>query len=167
MIYIDFDGVILDTVKLMFEEWDNCDKVEEMDRKKYFQNLNWKYILNNSSEINNSISYLKQMNSKKTCILTKINSLDNEGVAKVEWVRENNIKQNIILVPYTTSKADIVDAKGNILIDDCLKNLDEWEKNGGTGILFDINNDNYDSWNMPNEKGYKTISDLSEVFNFE
>ena len=163
MIYIDFDGVILDTEKLLFEEWrknPNRNSLPEIEKIKYIQNSNWNYILNNSSIINDSIYYLNSINPNNSAILTKIHSI-NEGKEKIEWIKKNNVKQNIILVPYNSKKSDIVSATNNILIDDCLKNLDEWSDNNGKPILFDINNDNYDSWNQPNTKGYQKVLSLS------
>ena len=130
MIFIDFDGVILDTEKLLFEEWrknPNRHLLPEIEKIKYIQNSNWNYILNNSEIINDSIYYLKQMNPKTSFILTKIHSLSNEGVEKVKWIKSHRIKQNIILVPHIVKKTDMVDVNGNILVDDSLKNLREWE----------------------------------------
>ena len=41
------------------------------------------------------------------------------------------IKQNLILVPYYCKKTDMVDPDGNILVDDCLYNLYDWEDKQG------------------------------------
>ena len=121
MLYIDFDGVILDTEPLLFEKWRENPYRHLLPREekiKYIQTVDWEYIINNSSVINDAIYYLKQMDPTKTAILTKIHSMENEGVAKVKWRVSNNIKQPIILVPYLVNKTDMVDAKGNILVDD-------------------------------------------------
>ena len=166
MIYIDFDGVILDTNELLFEEWrKNPDRhlLSEFDKIKYIQKSNWNYIINNSDIINDSIYYLQQMDPNQSSILTKIHSLDNEGIAKIRWLRDKGIKQSIILVPYAVKKTDVVDASGNILVDDSLKNLDEWKKDNGIPIFFDINNDDYDSWQQPNIKKYQKVLDLSKI----
>lgn len=165
MIYFDFDGVILDTEELLFEEWrkiPNRHELSEEDKIKYIQASDWDYIINNSHIINDSIYYLNQMDPSKTAILTKIHSMENEGNAKVRWLRKMNIKQSIILVPYMLKKTNLVDASGNILVDDCLANLYDWEKNNGMPILFDIDNDNYDSWHQPNVKGYQKVLSLSK-----
>lgn len=164
MLYIDFDGVILDTEGLLFEEWrknPNRHSLSEFDKIKYIQNSDWNYIINNSEIINDSIYYLKQMDPNESAILTKIHSLSNEGVSKVRWLREQGVKQSIILVPYMVKKTDIVDASGNILVDDCLKNLDDWVNCNGTPMFFDINDDGYDSWNKPNVKKYQRVLNLS------
>ena len=165
MIYIDFDGVILDTEPLLFEEWrKNPDRhlLPEIEKIKYIQNSNWNYILNNSQIINDSVYYLNQMDPKTSFILTKIHSSLNEGNEKVKWIRSKEIKQRIILVPYYQKKCDMVNAKGNILVDDCLKNLYEWEEYGGKPIFFDMDNDDYDSWQQPNVRGYQKVLSLSK-----
>lgn len=165
VLYIDFDGVILDTEGLLFEEWrKNSDrhKLSEMEKIRYIQNSDWDYIINNSDIINDSIYYLKHIDPSQSNILTKIHSLDNEGMAKIKWLRENGVKQNIILVPYMFKKTDVVDANGNVLIDDCLKNLDHWVNANGYPVFFDINDDGYDSWQQPNIKKYQKVLDLSK-----
>lgn len=61
MLYIDFDGVILDTEILLFEEWrrnPNRHLLSKEVKIKYIQDSNWNYVLNNSSIINDSIYYL-------------------------------------------------------------------------------------------------------------
>lgn len=162
--YIDFDGVILDTEELLFKEWRkriDHERLSEIEKIRYVQDADWNYILNNSAVINDSIYYLKNIDFNSSVILTKIHSLTNEGSAKVNWIRRNGLKQSIILVPYDVKKSDMAMASGNILIDDCLRNLDDWVNNGGYPILFDINDDNYDSWGKYNNKGYRRVRSLS------
>ena len=166
MIYIDFDGVILDTEDLLFEDWrkiPNHKNLSEEEKIKYIQNIDWNFIINNSDAINDSIYYLHESDPNKTTILTKVHSLDNEGKAKNEWKRRNNIKQPIILVPYYYKKTEFVDAKDNILYDDCLRNLDDWICSGGFPVFFDKDNDGYDSWNQPNTKGYQKVMSLKDI----
>lgn len=162
--YIDFDGVILDTEELLFKEWRKRiehKKLSEIEKIRYVQEADWNYILNNSPVINDAIYYLKNIDFNSSVILTKVHSLTNEGSAKVNWIRRNGLKQSIILVPYDVKKSDMAMAGGNILIDDCLRNLDDWVNNGGYPILFDINDDNYDSWGKYNNKGYCRVRSLS------
>lgn len=165
MIYIDFDGVILDTEKILFEEWrrnPNRGHLPEIEKIKYIQKADWRYIINNSNVINDAIYYLKQMDFSKTAILTKIHSSNNEGTEKIKWLRENGLKQDVILVPYIFKKSDVVNAEGNILIDDCLKNIKDWNDSGGTGFFFDMDNDDYDSWQQPNVERYEKVLSLSK-----
>lgn len=162
--YIDFDGVILDTEELLFKEWRKRiehKKLSEIEKIRYVQEADWNYILNNSPVINDAIYYLKNIDFNSSVILTKVHSLTNEGSAKVNWIRRNGLKQSIILVPYDVKKSDMAMASGNILIDDCLRNLDDWVNSGGYPILFDINDDNYDSWGKYNNKGYRRVRSLS------
>lgn len=164
MLYIDFDGVILDTEELLFKEWrknPNRHSLPESEKIKYIQASDWDYILNYSEVINDSVYYLKYMDPNSSFILTKVHSLENEGSSKIKWIRKQGIEQSVILVPYDLKKCDVVDAAGNILIDDCLKNLDEWVERGGKPIFFDYDNDDIDSWQKPNVKCYKKVMDLS------
>lgn len=166
MIYIDFDGVILDTEELLFEEWrKNPDRfsLPESEKIKYIQQADWNFIVYNSPIINDSIYYLSQMDPSKSFILTKIHSQDNEGYAKIKWLREMGVKQGIYLNPHLLKKTDIVDAYGNILIDDSLRNLKDWENSGGSPIFFDIDDDNIDTWQQPNTYGYQRVRDLSKI----
>lgn len=168
MLYIDFDGVILDTGPLLFYEWEQIPNhrfLPEAEKVKYIERADWKSILKESLVVNDSINILKQMDPTKSFILTKIHSYENEGLAKIEWARENDIKQQVILVPYGSRKCDIVDARGNILVDDSLFNLDEWEASGGSGVFFDIDDDNIDSWQQPNTKGYQRVLSLESFLN--
>ena len=55
---------------------------------------------------------------------------------KLAWVKRylgEDIKVNIVM---REEKKDYVKGKGYILIDDLKRNIDEWEDQGGTGILF-------------------------------
>lgn len=169
MLYIDFDGVILDTEPLLFEEWrknPNRHLLPESEKIKYIQNCNWNYIVNNSAVINDSVYYLKEMNPSASCILTKVHSLENESVEKIKWLRGKGVKQSVIIVPHYFKKTEMVDARGNVLVDDCLKNLDDWVQAGGIPIFFDGNDDDYDSWNQKNIKQYRKTLTLSMYNNY-
>jgi 5'(3')-deoxyribonucleotidase len=55
---------------------------------------------------------------------------------KIQWMRRNfgpDIKVNVV---YREEKKERCTGKGDILIDDYRKNIDEWISYGGTGILF-------------------------------
>ena len=165
MLYIDFDGVILDTEELLFEEWrknPNRYLLPESEKIRYVHDANWNFIINNSKVINDSLYYLKQMDPSKSFILTKIHSEGNEGTEKIKWLRKNDIKQGIYLVPHKIKKTEIVDASGNALIDDSLKNLQDWQLAGGNSFFFDIDNDNIDSWGQFNKEGYKRVRSLEK-----
>lgn len=165
--FIDFDGVILDTSPLLFEKWrkHKHEGLTEEDKIAYVKTQDWPYILYNSPVINDSLYYLRQLDNETTSILTVVHSLENEGVAKVKFLREHNIKLPIILVPYPVDKANIVDCHNNILIDDRIYNLDVWVENGGHAIFFNKNNLDYDEWHQENINYPKvrTLNNLDKI----
>ena len=79
-IYIDFDGVILDTDTTI----NNIIKDNNIDKKEYISNCNWDNLLNSTDVINNSINYLKE-SKLDINLLSKISTLE-EGIAKVQYV---------------------------------------------------------------------------------
>ena len=158
-IYVDFDGVIKDTDKIIDLEYS---KVDNIKRSEFVKNYDWDKLLEVSDVINNSLDYL--INTKyDVYILSKISSM-NEGIAKVKYLRESGVNINIHLVPTQVSKSDVVIAKGNILIDDKVYNLDEWENNGGLGIFFNKDDLDYDVRGNKNTK-YKKINSLDILCN--
>ena len=153
-VYVDFDGVILDTDTIIDRDYS---KIDDIKRSDFIKNYDWNKLVNEASVINNSLDNLK--NSKfDTYILSKISSM-NEGIAKVNYLRDNGVLTNIHLVPTKVSKSDVVSAEGNILIDDKVYNLDEWEEKGGISIFFNKDNLDYDIRGNKNIK-YKKISNL-------
>ena len=155
--YIDFDGVIMDTYMPLF-----CDYFAKRDAGIYVDDTehviskNWQEVLNNSLVINDSIRIIKELNPNDIAILTRIHSLENEGVSKIKFLRDNGIMCNIILVPYQVKKTDVVLANNSILVDDAIFNLEEWEMAGGLPIFFDTYNNNVDGWGVENKKYIKT-----------
>ena len=152
-IYIDFDGVILDTDTTI----DNIISDKNIDKKEYIKTCDWDNLLNNTDIINNSLKYLKE-SKRDINLLSKISTLE-EGIGKVKYLKDNGIDMNIHLVPTKISKSDIVDPKGNILIDDKVYNLDEWKSKGGISIFFNKDNNDIDIYGKVNTE-YKKISDL-------
>ena len=141
MIYFDCDGTILDTEDLLFEEWrKNPDRANLPSGAKidYIRKADWRSILYDAPILSNSIEILKEIDPMKSAILTKIHSRDNEGKWKEIYFREKGVKQKIIFVPYYCKKTEIVIARGNELVDDCLKNVRDWQDNEGEAYFFDI-----------------------------
>ena len=157
--YVDFDGVIFDTESIIFDDNYYMMKTNpDFDKEKYVQNINWYEVLLKSEQINNSIEILKELKND-IIILTKTNSLNNEATAKIRILRELNIKSDVILVPFYLKKTDVVSAKDNLLIDNTVHNLEEWELDGGIPIFFNKDNEDYDNWDVKNTK-YKKIKSL-------
>lgn len=162
MRYIDLDGVILDTENLIFNKLlFNCNNLTEDFIFPYVVNINWAYILKNSKEINDAINILKELDPTDSAILTKVHS-DQEADAKINYFKELGIKQKVIITPYTKRKDEMVDAKNNILIDDCLKNLRQWLNAGGYPMFFDRNENNIDSWDEYNVKKFQRVLRIDE-----
>ena len=86
-------------------------------------------------------------------ILTHVNS-DGEIIAKLNYFKEVLPEVKVMAVPKEIRKADAVDPKGNILVDDFLGNLDYWHEKGGISIKFS---------DSGKECIYQTITDLSEL----
>ena len=164
--YIDLDGVILDTLPWVFKEWMQMPDYKHksiIQMHKYLENKNWNELLPKSAIINDAIKILNSINDSDVAILTKVHSLENEGKAKIKFLRSLGIKQEIILVPFSISKTDVVNAHGNILFDDTLSNLEQWQKEGGIALFFDSKGTNIDSYNIKNDK-FKKIDDLNFLF---
>lgn len=164
-IYIDFDGVILDTWEIIFTKYQkkfNTEEIDEINLKKVMLEIGWESILKNSREINNSLDKIKQLNKKQNvCVLSKVNSKEEEK-AKKKYLLLNGIS-TMCFVPYNASKTQFVDANGNILIDDDLKNLNDWQNCGGIPIFFNEKLDDYDSYGKKNDK-YIIINDLLKIY---
>ena len=164
-IYVDFDGVILDTWDVIFKKYYekyNTFYIKENNIKKIMLDIGWNYILENSKEINDSLEKFKKIGKTYDIyILSKINSKQEQD-AKTNFLLKNNIKK-MYFVPYNLSKIQYVDPYNNILIDDEIKNLEEWEQHGGIAIFFDKNLNKYDSYGNKNNK-YLTINDLLKIY---
>lgn len=167
--YIDFDGVILDTSPLLFKRWREMEHetLNETDKIAYIKEQDWVFILDNSPVINGSLDVLKQLDIERNSILTTVHSLENEGVSKVKYLRKNGVWLPVILVPYVIDKAQMVDAKNNILIDDRIHNLEVWQQHGGHSVFFNKNNLDFDEWHQVNIKYPKirTLNDINKMRN--
>ena len=140
IIYLDFDGVIFDTVSIILDLMTKEKISFSDDCNSFFEKMDWEYILNNAEEINNSVEYIK--NSKKNIkILTHVSSIL-EMQNKINFIIDKIGNFEIICVPKSIRKSLVVSAKNNILIDDSKKNVYDWENNGGKGILFNSEIDN-------------------------
>lgn len=156
-LYIDFDGVILDTITPLYADYKK-QNIQEKDAKKFYENYPWQNIIKDKYIINNSIGNLQEViDSDKfnLAILTHINSL-HEAVLKIEYLRKYFKDITIIPCPKEISKTKMIHTKDSILIDDYAGNLREWEKAGGIGIRFNLKG---------NGKGFKVIKNLNEIIN--
>lgn len=157
-LYIDFDGVISDTIDVTYAMLKDAgisrDDFEKVNN--FYKNLDWNFILESTPLINNSMDEIKKIiasNKFDVAILTHVSS-QNEAVAKIKFIRKYLTEITIIPVPKEVSKTNMVRAKDSILIDDFTGNLDEWEENGGIGVKFSKEN---------KKTKYINITNLSEI----
>lgn len=156
--YVDFDGVIFDSLCLLFdEEYESLKITNEEAKTNYIQSKDWNLILEKSEIINDAVNILKEL--KDVAILTKVNSLENEAEAKIRKIRSLGLENEIILSPYTVNKTDVVNPVGNILVDDTLSVLDDWNEKGGISIFFNKDNLDFDGRGTVN-KNYPKITSL-------
>ena len=153
-LYIDFDGVILDTIPHLYQAADEAG-VERSDSK-FYETFDFKKILKDGNILNDSINCIRKIiESKKfnVSILTHINSLQ-EGIDKVEYLRRYFKDITIILVPKKISKTKMIHTQGSILIDDYAHNLREWESEGGISVRFS---------QKRNGKGFLVVDKLDQI----
>ena len=136
-LYIDFDGVILDTITPLYRDYE--DQKVTPDKR--------------IDDGINDIDKIIESDKFNLAILTHVNSL-NEAVLKIKYLRKYFKDITIIPVPKAISKTKMIHTKDAILIDDYAGNLREWKEEGGIGIRFN---------QKGNAKGFKVIKDLREV----
>ena len=157
-LYIDFDGVIMNTNKSITNLLDKhkIDRTNFNETKEFLTNINWEEILKESSEISNAFFHLKEIKSKgvfNVAILTHV-CTTKEAELKRKVILDNVGNLELIPVPREIDKCHYVDPKDAILIDDYSKNLELWEANGGIGIKFTDKEYNK----------FKSIYNLSDIF---
>ncbi len=156
-LYIDFDGVIVNTIEISYAmaERQGLEKNYE-NYLQFFQTLNWEEVFEKAKPINdafNAIKRIKDTGKYNVAILTHVTSL-HEIEAKVKYIRKYLKNITIISVPKSLSKTEMLDARDAILVDDYVANLDEWTKSGGRSIKFDLDMDG---------KGYPVIDRLDLI----
>lgn len=145
--YIDFDGVILDSIERMLERKENAGFHNHEDEREFYDyfaytNIHeeeWDYIIRGASPINNSVEIIRELESlkKNIAILTKIHTL-NEMKVKIEDLREHRkIYCPVFFVSPGVEKHNVVIPNGQIFVDDLKNNISLWNENGGKGLLFD------------------------------
>lgn len=157
-LYIDFDGVIVDSIEVTYQMMNkmNIDYKNSKECLRFYQNLDWEAVLKKCKPINNSIECIKELeksNKYNVSILTHVNSIS-EIEEKVKFIRKYLSNITIIPVPKSISKAKMLKAKDAILVDDYVKNLEEWKEENGVGIKFDLD---------MNGKGFRVIDNLKDL----
>ncbi|MBR3898322.1 MAG: hypothetical protein IKJ43_03480 [Bacilli bacterium] len=161
-LYIDFDGVICNTIEITYKmiEERGIDKEDTEAVSNFYRDLDWNKVLDICTNINDSMHNIQKLISSgkfNIAILTHVNSMD-EVIAKVKYIRKFLKDVTIIPVPKSISKTQMINARFSILVDDYNQNLDEWKAAGGIGVRFDLDMDS---------KGFLVIDrldDLLELF---
>jgi hypothetical protein len=139
-LYLDCDGVILDTINKSYQMLRESGITEESEVMKFYSNICWETLIRESGEINNSISKIKCLSKYFDVeILTHVYS-DSEAKAKKVYFAKVLPGINVITVPKEIKKADYVECKGAILVDDYFPNLEYWEEKGGIPVKFSDSN---------------------------
>ncbi len=153
-LYIDFDGVIMNTIDVTYKMADDLGIERNYENYlKFYQKLDWREVLNKSEAISDSwncIQKIIESNKFNVSILTHVISIS-EIEEKVKIIREHFRDITIIPVPKSISKTEMLKAEGSVLVDDFVHNLKEWEAAGGYGVRFDLDMDG---------KGYPVVDRL-------
>jgi len=153
-LYIDCDGVILDTINKSYQMLKEANITTESEVSKFYNSIDWNNLIEISGQINDSINKIKELTKYFDVeILTHVYS-EHEANAKKEYFDKVLKGINVIAVPKTIKKADFVNPTGCILVDDYSSNLMYWEEKGGISVKFSDHEEN-----CP----YAVISDLLEL----
>lgn len=157
-LYLDCDGVILDTINKSYQILRERNIVKEHERRKFYIDTNWDELIKISGEIDNSISKIKILtNYFDIKILTHVNS-DKEASAKISYFKKVLPEIEVIIVPKNIEKANMLDPNGTLLVDDYYPNLEKWKEKGGIPVKFSDSGKEYD---------YITIHDLLDLLKID
>lgn len=157
-LYIDFDGVIVDTMTptyKMLEELGIDTSFDNPKAKEFYSNLDWVKLLRTTPQINDPFKSIKQIRKQglyTPIFLPKVNSMQ-EMDAKVDYIRKYDPDTPIIFVPKNSNKSTMVNPHNAILADDSNWNLYSWREDGGIPVKFSKQED-------PN---FITIQSLEEL----
>lgn len=168
--YCDCDGVILNTIEVGFnimrEIGCNMNNRKEVDY--YFKHVvDWNDIFDRATFINNSIEQIKYLQKQKIfediLILTKLSGALHEERLKRDLFKEKLSDIKVITLQYDLSKSSVVQAKGNVLLDDEIHNCRKWDNENGVAVLFSTYMSNLESniisniRDITNTKGVKKL----------
>lgn len=155
-LYIDFDGVILDTLTPIHNIIKEQNITNDEEKEKLFREYPWKKLINEVAVIENAFENIEEIiksDKFNLAILTHVYSIE-EAVIKIKYIRKYFSDITIIPCPKEISKTKMVHTKDSILIDDYAGNLREWEKEGGIPVRFNLNGSG---------KGFTVIKNLKEI----
>ena len=176
-LYIDCDGVLLNTIEVLYRVFDIFHEHEPtITMTDWLKIIDWSKVLHEAGALNDSVEVVKtfpidkynistktQHGERKVkyvfkpidglAILTTVQSSE-EAFQKIKYIRELGVEHEIIIVPARCDKNEVVSAKGNILVDDHKENLRKWQDAGGIAIQF----------HQEKKKGeFQIINSLSQI----
>lgn len=157
-LYIDFDGVILDTIPYLYEALAkaNIDPKWPEESSAFISTFDFTNIVKDEYILNDSINCIKKILDSdlfEVSILTHVNSLV-EAEVKIKYIRKYFSQMTVIIVPKKLPKTELIHSEGAILIDDYAGNLKEWESKGGIGVRFSKDMESH---------GYKVLDRLDKI----
>ncbi|MDY3738969.1 MAG: hypothetical protein SO022_00725 [Selenomonadaceae bacterium] len=145
-IYIDMDGVIVDFVQGIR---DLCGMEPSEQGKAPLDEEMWEamkhvdHFFSKLKPMPGAVEMVKALHAKfgdRCEILTAIPKPNREihhaKEDKIEWVKKYIGKDIVVNVVYRAEKKQFCKGNEYILIDDFEKNVQEWQNNGGVGIVF-------------------------------
>ena len=104
-LYLDCDGVILDTINMSYKMLKEKGIEREEEKKDFYRNLSWEELIIEAGEINNSIEKIKELTKVYDVeILTHVIS-EGEIIAKENYFKEVLPEVKVIAVPKEVKKA--------------------------------------------------------------
>ncbi len=144
-LYLDCDGVILDTIPAIDKALQKLgysykgQRKNELFMKDFLKNrFNWEEEIELIPILNNSIDKIKKLDGMgifNIKILTHVIS-DSEAVAKKRLFAKLLPDIEVITIFKDISKTSVGNVKNSILVDDFLPNVVDWNSKSGIGIKF-------------------------------
>ena len=139
-LYIDFHGVIYDTLPVLngLLKKNDISNRDLISIKSFLETINWCEFMDKSKQINDSIYCMRQIMDSEVFnvfVLAQVMSMNEIG-SIVKCLRKQLPEVVTIPVPRDIEKVDMVPPKNAILIDDNLDHVKEWVDQDGIGIHF-------------------------------
>jgi len=155
MIYVDMDGVIADFFgglekKFKVTHWKLIDNIEEQIMN--LRNTDFFYILDKYETSDDLIHHVRQISNGNwgICSSPLRNDFANSTFHKRRWLEKNMFMPAVSKCIFTSNKhkyaTSIITGEPNILIDDKLTNIDNWNKAGGIAIRYQANEDDLEEY---------------------
>ena len=98
--------------------------------------MDWGRWLRQAGPKKDAFNILKSHDHMIAAILTRCWS-NMEAIEKICYIRENGVKNPIIIVPDGLKKTELVCPVGHLLVEDQLGNAKDWLECGGDALMLD------------------------------